>query len=592
MILKKQLFLLLLFINIIAEAQNKPNIIFLLADDQAYEAAGFNGNNVIKTPNLDQLANKGIVFDNHYNTTAICMASRAQIMTGMYEYKTGCNFLHGALTRAKFLNSYPILLKNAGYDISFAGKFGFSVREGISTDLDPNEYSDMPVNDFNEWRGGLKQTSFNTGSNFYIKDYKNKYPHATRAYGAWASDYIASRKNNNTPFCMSISFKAPHRPHTPDPFFKNTYSGVTFVKPQNYGRINALHLPEQARSGRQYLSLFETFGYLNNYQNAIRKYYELITGVDYAVGMLIDALETNGLSDNTVIIYTSDNGYNQGAHGFGGKVLPYEEATKAPFIYFDPRHSNMGKNIRVHGLTANIDIAPTILELAGATIPDNVDGKSIIPQINDEDTKIRTFLPVFNFWGAQPTQQMSIETEDFKYTYWNYAGDGMTVAEELYDKINDPFEMNNLASNNSYTATLNTMRTHYDTEMNLLKQNSVNYNGYHNYQFMFDRHLDWEIRKEYVLVYPSEPFLSNELITAKNTPTLSPNPTYDGVIHFQNIQKTNIKTIKVIDLNGKKITEPTLLKNNSININQLKKGVYFIKVNTSKGQFTQKVIRA
>lgn len=474
-------------------AQEKPNIIFILVDDQSYLSAGFNGNDVIKTPNLDKLAGEGVVLDNYYNTTAICMASRAQIMTGMMEYKTATNFMHGSLSDAKFAKSYPMLLKDSGYEVSFAGKFGFPKTKETVTSSAHHDYSIMAVDDFDVWRGGIGQTSYTTSENKYMVDYGDKYPHSTRAYGAWATDYIKSKeKNNDQPFCMSISFKAPHIPNKPDPFFDSVYEGVTFPYPENYGPENAKHLPEQARNGRQYLSIFDKYGYnTDKFQESVRNYYQLIYGVDYAVGMIVEALKESGLDKNTVIIYTSDNGYFLGAHGFAGKVLPYEEGAKAPFIFFDPRNKNMGKKLRSKSLAGNIDIAPTILDLAGISAPSNMDGKSILPIIDNSKKEIREFLPVVNMWGTIPTHAMSIQTEDYKYIYWPYEGHGMKSAEELYNKKNDSYEKVNLAENKRYRKVLKKMRVYYDEQMVILKNEGVDYNNYGWYKTYFDRNVAW-----------------------------------------------------------------------------------------------------
>ncbi len=495
MSINRYLPVLLLLVSFKLFAQNeRPNIIFILVDDQSYNSAGFNGNDVIKTPNLDKLANEGIVLDNFYNTTAICMASRAQIMTGMMEYKTATNFMHGSLSREKFSKSYPVLLRKAGYEVSFAGKFGFPVTKETTSNSRYNDYEEhMPIDEFDIWRGATAQSSYNTAKNKYMVDYAKEYPHSTRSYGAWATDYIKSKKgNNDKPFCMSISFKAPHIPNDPDPFFDNIYKGVIFPFPDNYGRINAKHLPEQARNGRQYMTLFYKYGYNESaYQESMKKYYQLIYGVDYAIGQIVDALKETGLEKNTVIIYTSDNGYFLGAHGFAGKVLPYEEGVKAPFIFFDPRNKNMGKRLRSNSLVGNIDIAPTILELAGIQAPDSMDGISMLSIMDKPNKKIREFLPVVNMWGAIPTHAMSIQTEKYKYIYWPYEGGSMKSAEELYDKKNDILEMHNLVNNKKYGSILERMRKMYDMQVDIIKKDGVDYNNYGWYKIFFDRHVAW-----------------------------------------------------------------------------------------------------
>ncbi|WP_289054291.1 sulfatase family protein [Carboxylicivirga marina] len=480
-----------------AEAQERPNIIFLLADDHSYLSAGFNGNKVIKTPNLDKLSAQGLVFDNYYNTTSICMASRAQIMTGMLEYKTACNFTHGSLTKEQYELSYPVLLRKAGYKVAFAGKFGFPVTEGISNSIGHHTYDLLPIDQFDEWRGGIGQTEYETAKNKYMQMYADDYPHSSRAYGAWAANFIKENTNSKQPFCLSLSFKAPHLPSVPDPMFDEVYAGIEIPMPENYGIANGRHLAEQAQNGRQRLRLFRNYGYesADAYQESVKKYYQLIYGVDYAVGMIMKALKESGQDKNTVIIYTSDNGYHLGAHGFGGKVLPYEEAAKAPFIYFDPRHKKMNKGTRTASLVGNIDVAPTILALAQLEIPFNMDGKSLLPIVDNPKKSMRSYLPVMNMFGAAPTHVLSIQSDKIKYIYWAYGGNGMKPTEELFDKEKDPLEMKNEVNNPVYKRQLEQLQSYYDQEVLKIKKEGVDYNNYQFYKQYFDRHISWENKK-------------------------------------------------------------------------------------------------
>ena len=482
--------------HLILFAQNeKPNILFLFSDDHAYQACGFNGNEEVKTPNLDQLAEKGLVFDNYYNTTPICAASRAQVLTGMLEYKTGVNFEHGGLSKEKFQKSYPVLLQDEGYYTGFFGKFGFGVNE---PDEDGNisikhkSYDQVPVAEFDDWKGGLGQTNYNTAKNKYIAEYAEEYPHATRAYGAAAGDFFADAKESGKPFCLSVYFKAPHKPSQPDPFFDDVFKDATFTKPANFGRENGAHLPEQARSGRQYLSYFNKFGYSTEkkYQAAIRKYYQLVYGVDYAVGMMIEALEKQGLAENTIIIYTSDNGYSNGAHGFGGKTLPYEEASKAPCIIYDPRAPKNKR--RTNSLVGNIDMAPTILKYAGVEIPENMDGVALIDLYEKETMDIREVLPLIQAYGSAPVQSLTVTTKEWKYIYWPYEGRDMKATEELYHKGEDALEMDNKATNKKYAKVLKKMRALYDIEFNRWKKLGMEENEYGFYKTYFDRTVSWE----------------------------------------------------------------------------------------------------
>ena len=222
-----------------SEAQ-RPNIIFLLTDDQSTYSVGCYGNKDVQTPNMDRLGSDGMTFHKHYDTTAICMASRATIMTGMYEYKTGCNFSKGKLTSDKWDRSYPVLLRKVGYLTGFAGKFGFDI-DGVE-----------PETAFDVYGGGPGQTNYETKRNKTMAKYADRYPHSTRSYGAFGQDFIEQAVKEEKPFCLSISFKAPHRPTTPDPAYDDVYAGKTFAKPGNFGREHGTHLSEQSRQGRQY----------------------------------------------------------------------------------------------------------------------------------------------------------------------------------------------------------------------------------------------------------------------------------------------------------------------------------------------------
>ena len=162
----------------VANGDERPNIVYLMADDQNVGSVGCYGNAEVLTPNMDKLARDGVVFDRHYNTTSICMGSRANVMTGMYEYKTGTNFNHGDMRPEVWSRSYPVLLREAGYLTAFAGKFGFHV-EGRGA----NGKAGLCESDFDFWGGGPGQTSYRTASNKTMVKYAKEYPHSTLSYG-------------------------------------------------------------------------------------------------------------------------------------------------------------------------------------------------------------------------------------------------------------------------------------------------------------------------------------------------------------------------------------------------------------------------
>ncbi|MDZ8116999.1 sulfatase family protein [Pontiella agarivorans] len=471
---------------IIGNAESRPNIIFLMSDDQSFYTLGCYGNPDVQTPNLNRLAADGMAFDRHYATTAICMASRATVMSGMFEFKTGCNFMHGDMMEDIWKKSYPMLLREAGYRTGFAGKFGFSIRKNLKSKAIKNldQYFDV-------WAGGHGQTSYKTAANEGLKKYVNEYPHSTLAYGAFGRDFIKESVGGEQPFCLSISFKAPHRPATPDPRFDEIYKGKTFTKPGNFGRENGAHFSKQSQADRQY-ERFHSWNYATKYDQVMATYHQQVYAIDQAVGMIREALQETGADKNTVIIYTADNGYFCGSHGYASKVLPYEEASRVPLIIFDPREKNSGKQLRSGSLSGLCDIAPTLLKLADLPVPDNMDGRDLMELYRDPSAEIHDALPLINVWNEPATHALSVVTKDQKYIYWGYAGDGYAVTEELYHLGKDPLELVNLAANPENSDMLNSMRKKYDRFLDQWKAEAVSYNDYERFGTLFDRKVEWK----------------------------------------------------------------------------------------------------
>lgn len=470
-----------------AEAGQRPNIIFLLTDDQTIGAVGCYGNKDVITPNLDKLAREGVRFVNHYDTSAICMASRASIMTGLYEYRHGCNFSHGSLERRLFANAYPVKLRQAGYFTGFAGKLGFEMA---------GEPFKVFEHEFDLWAGGPGQTEYETKKNDGIAKYADRYPHCSRAYGAWGQAFLKAAKASGRSFCMSISFKAPHLPPIPDPIDMKLYADKTsFTRPLNYGVANGKHLSAQVHTSRAANAYRE---WVNDYDNTVRNYYARITGVDAALGMIREALEQQGLAQNTVIIFTSDNGYNSGSHGFGDKVIPYEESAKAPLIIFDPRLPKEHAGKTCAAVTANVDMPATIFALSGVPAPDGIDGKNLLPLLADPAGRVRDWLPLFNFWGVASAQSMAVVSSDWKYIFWYYGGNGMKPTEEFFHLAQDRIEMVNVANDSQHATELETARKAYDTEQAAMKPVVCKGHGYEPYPILFDRTLPWE-KKESLL---------------------------------------------------------------------------------------------
>lgn len=477
---------------------DRPNIVFLLTDDQSTYSLGCYGNQDVRTPNIDRLAREGVVFESHYVTTAICMASRASIMTGMYEYKHGTNFTHGDMLLKRWKKTYPVRLRKNGYLIAFAGKFGFDIREKPDGKRLP-----LPEKDFDKWGGGPGQTHYATIRNESMKHYAEMYPHSTRSYGAFGRDFIKESSKQDKPFCLSISFKAPHRPTTPDPLDDHIYAEKTFRKPNNFGRKNGLHFSKQSKQDRQY-ERFHSWNYSDRYDEVMAIYHQQIHAVDVAVGMIREELKESGSEMNTVIIYTSDNGFFCGSHGYGSKVLPYEESSRVPLIIYDPRHDNSGKNIRISALTGNIDFAPTILSLAGLSVPKDMDGKNLMTLYDHPESILHSSLPLINVWGKAPTHALGVVTEDLKYLHWGYAEEGFESTNELYDLKKDPMELTNQFYSPTYQKTVRKMCKLYDRHLAHWRKNSVSYNDYQRFGVLFDRKLTWSEKEKKLNAFNNE----------------------------------------------------------------------------------------
>ena len=478
--------------------ENRPNIVFLFTDDQAYDTLGCYGNPNVKTPNIDQLGREGVIFDRHYDTTAICMASRANVMSGLYEYRTGTNFMHGPMALDLWQKSYPVLLREAGYRTGFGGKFGFPVVDDPLKGGRENTYGNLPVEDFDFWVGGTGQTSYRTDQNKYLARFADKYPHSTRAYGAAGQEFIRDSVASGQPFCLTLFFKAPHRPVTPDPIFDHVYENTVFRKLPNYGRAAGEHLAKQSRMGRQY-PRFSSWGYHTeeSYQKALRLYNQQIHGVDYAVGMIVAELRRQGVEDNTVILFSSDNGFFNGSHGFGSKVLPYEEGTRVPMIIYDPRSKSHGGGRRVSAVTGNVDVAATILDLAGLETPQSMDGRSLVSLVRGEQARVRHALPLINVWGTAGTLTLGVVTETHKYICWIY-GEEFEPAEELFDLKADPYELINMAHQPGNRPILEKMRALHDGEIALWRERAVPYGDYRQFGKILDRNIPWSEKKHLI----------------------------------------------------------------------------------------------
>ena len=280
------------------EVPEKPNIIFLLTDDQRWDAFGAMGNGIIQTPNLDRLANEGILFTNAYVTTSICCCSRPSILTGQYVSRHGINDFRTDLMGDALSNTYPLLLRNqAGYKTGFIGKYGIGLEN-------------HPADSFDFWTcERVLQPRYE------IEDKNGEYLHYTDKVQQDIMDFL-DQYGSQGPFCLSVSFKAPHvqdgdpRQFIYNPRYAELYADVEIPLPETAGPEYWDLFPEDFRTNNEARRRWEIrFPDPVKYQESVRGYYRLLTGVDDVVGRMMEKLEELGIRENTIIVQTGDNGF-------------------------------------------------------------------------------------------------------------------------------------------------------------------------------------------------------------------------------------------------------------------------------------------
>lgn len=429
-----------------AQAATPPNIIFLLADDHRHDALGVAGNPIIQTPNLDRMARDGLHFKNAYVTTSICSVSRASILSGQYQSRHGIDDFAKNFTPEALANTYPMLLKKAGYKIGFVGKYGVG--------------NAPPEKEFDYWK------CVNRGQPpYWYTRPDGSQIHDTDTVTHSALDFIR-RFADKGPFCLSVSFKAPHELDGNPPTypvqerFASHYENAPIPLPETYGAEYWEILPDFFKSeeniGRvRWEPLFST---PELHQETVKNYYRLVTGVDEAVGKIRTLLKTLGIADNTIVIYMGDNGFSLGEHGLQGKWFGFEESIRIPLLIYDPRaHTSAGQSLRE--IVLNIDIAPTLLNYAGISIPNSMQGVSLIPLIYGSKPKSwrKDFYYEHTFLGSPRLPK----TEGVVSLDWKF----ITYPEHDYDQLfhlaDDPYEKQNLAQRPKFQRQLKKMKRRY-----------------------------------------------------------------------------------------------------------------------------------
>jgi len=397
---------------------DKPNIIFILSDDHRWDHMSCMGHPFIETPNLDRIGREGALCENAFVTSSLCSPSRASFLTGQYAHTHGVknNITPWRDENVTFLE----LLKKGGYDTAFIGKWH------------------MPGKGLPDLRGVDRFISFTIqrGQGRYFNcplivdgvHTRSRKEYITEELTDYALDFIKQRRDN--PFCLYLSLKAVHHRWLPPRDLKGTY-----------GKITDLHLPPEADNWIGLVDNHIIYGTFGGLKQMYRGYCETILAIDREVGRILDYLDAAGIADNTVIVYAGDNGIYWGEHRLVDKRFAYEEVIRVPFIVRYPGGiKNPGR--RLNEMVLNIDLAPTLLELAGLGVPQAIQGMSLAPLLASGDVPWRTswMYEYFVDFPYTVPEIYAVRTKNYKYIEYKSG----CYQPELYNIISDPKEKNNL----------------------------------------------------------------------------------------------------------------------------------------------------
>ncbi len=459
-----------------AKATERPNIIFIMTDDHASHAMSCYGSKINKTPNLDRIAKNGMRFENCFCTNSICAPCRAVILTGKHSHINGLKD-----NRLKFDGSqqtFPKLLQKAGYQTAIIGKWH------LKTDPTGFDYWNILPGQGRYYNPDMIEMGRRKKYTGYVTDIITDH----------ALDWL-KRRGTEKPFCLMYHHKAPHRSWEPGPKHLTMYDDVTMPEPDTLfddytGRGRAAKeqdmsiektmtsrdlkltapknlTPEQKKNwDAAYNPKNEAFKKANlqgkdlvrwKYQRYIKDYLRCIASVDDNVGRLLDYLDSSGLAENTVVFYTSDQGFYLGDHGWFDKRFMYEESLRMPLLVRYPKEIKPGSVNK--DLVQNLDFAETFLDFAGVKAPDDMQGESL-RKILQGKTPRRWRKSIYYHYYEYPAvhsvkRHYGVRTKRYKLIHFYNDIDEW----ELYDMKKDPNEMNNVYNDSGYAKVVKELKT-------------------------------------------------------------------------------------------------------------------------------------
>jgi arylsulfatase A-like enzyme len=489
-------------------AGQRPNIVFIMTDDHAYQAISAYGSVLNETPNIDRIAREGMRFDRAYVSNSICSPSRAVILTGKHSHLNGVRDNIGAFDGTQ--QTLPKLLQQSGYETAMIGKWHLKSE---------------PTG-FDYWRVLPGQGAYYQPDFLTPKGRVRMQGYVTDLITDLALDWLSERRDPGKPFLLMYQHKAPHRAWMPSQDHLGAFMGTPLPEPDTlfddysgrgraaaeaemriadhmalsvdnkldpalvdeggyseflewYGRNHRRNLSRLTAEERQnwdavYEPVGEAFRAADprgdeltrwKYQRYMQDYLASIASVDDNIGRLLDYLEASGLADNTIVVYTSDQGFYLGEHGWFDKRFMYEQSFRTPLLVRWPGMVNAGT---VNSeLVQNLDFAPTLLEAAGATVPADMQGISMVPLLTGQGGEWREALyyHYYEYPGIHAVKRhYGIATRRYKLIHFYHDVDEW----ELYDLQADPAELNNVFGQEPYAAIqarlesqLESLRRHY-----------------------------------------------------------------------------------------------------------------------------------
>ncbi|MBD3676258.1 MAG: sulfatase [Planctomycetaceae bacterium] len=473
-------FFLILYFAFTLSAADQPNILFIMSDDHAAHAIGAYGSRLAAldpTPNIDRLAKEGALLENCFCTNSICTPSRATIMTGQYSHTNGVTTLNGSIEPAR--QTLALQMKAAGYETAMVGKWHLKKEPAAF-----NYYCVLPG------QGSYFNPIFRVRG-------KEEWPQNTRRFARYDSvhssdaitqislDWLKTRKSKDKPFFLMHHYKAPHDNFENAERYDWLYEEVMIPEPESlwnrgeHGPIGrelygtSVSPRNKRRNMGHHMFVPQDLGdeeYTRTaYQRYLKKFLSCVKGVDDGVGRVLDYLDQTGQLDNTVIVYTADQGFMLGEHDYIDKRWMYEESLRMPFLVRYPKSIKAGT--RLEQLVNNVDFAPTLLDFASVeTMPEQFQGRSFKPLLEGKEIKDWKTQSYYRYWMHMAHHDnpahYGLRTERYKLIFFYGLPLDAPGAQkqptpphwELYDLENDPHEMQNLAENPEYASILNSLK--------------------------------------------------------------------------------------------------------------------------------------